>query len=196
MKFTPEHLIKDGRFRILFDSSDKETQELVIKKLGELLDGSVYTEESNYGHLCNLYSALAFCLVFEAQGKSRKEGIETVKRAMYDYLVPERRKMEQLAAEGKFIDYIKGSMPPRFGSPVAFGWDVDFEEKNDKEFVMTVNSCMYCKIFKEYGIEELTPVFCGVDDLLFKDLPGAGLEYTQQMGCGGNICDYVFKNYR
>ena len=164
-----------------------------MDELNGLLKDSKYKEEANYGHLCNLYPALAFCRVYEKLGKTRQESIEAVKSAMYDFLAPERRKMEELAAEGRFIQYIKSSMPPRFGNPPAYGWDVEFEDKGDREYVMTVRKCIYCSIFKQYGIEELTPVFCGVDDLLFKDLPNGGLYYTQQMGCGGKECDYVFR---
>lgn len=58
---------------------------------------------------------------------------------------------------------------------------------------MTTRGCIYCKIFAKYGIFEMVKVFCSVDDLLYSDLPGADFLYTEQLGTGGKMCDYIFR---
>ncbi len=54
-------------------------------------------------------------------------------------------------------------------------------------------SCIYHQIFSKYGMPEMTAVFCKVDDILYSELPKAEFLYTEQIGRGGSMCDYTFK---
>ncbi len=40
---------------------------------------------------------------------------------------------------------------------------------------------------------EFTAVICQVDDMMYSELPRAEFIYTQQIGRGGDMCDYYFK---
>lgn len=51
----------------------------------------------------------------------------------------------------------------------------------------------YHDIFSKYGMPEFTAVFCQVGDMMYSELPRAEFLYTQQIGRGGDMCDYTFR---
>lgn len=58
---------------------------------------------------------------------------------------------------------------------------------------MITHKCIYQQLFAKYGMPEMTARFCKVDDILYSDLPRAEFIYTQQIGNGGDMCDYSYK---
>lgn len=193
MKYLPEKMIKKSRFYVLYNNSDDRAKRFVTEKISRYIaENPEYCDSKNYGHLCNLFSALAYEEYFE-QSCPRAEAIEKIKAAMYEYLKPQIAKMQRLSENMLFIPFLKLTMPLKFRRTCGYGWRIEYPKADKNEFSMTTRECMFCKIFAKYGIFELAEIFCKVDDLLYSNLPGAEFLYTEQLGTGGSMCDYTFR---
>lgn len=194
MKYIPQQLIKKSRFRDYFLSLEKEEQERTLGILERLiLENSEYTDEKNYGHLCNLLTSLALVQMHEQSGKTRQESQEMVANAMYRFIEPQKKAMKKLASHGWFVPVLKKVMPAKFGRNLGYGWDVILPKAPKDEFVMITRKCIFYEIFSKYGMPEMTAKFCKVDDILYGALKRAEFLYTGQIGTGGKQCDYTFR---
>lgn len=193
MKYIPEKMVSRSRFSDLYNNSETFAKHFVIDKIScYISENPEYCDNKNYGHLCNLFSALAFEEFFE-QSCSRAEAIEKVQKAMYKYLEPMVGKMRRLSENPIFIPFLKCTMPLKFKCTCGYGWKIEYPKTDKNEFAMTTRECIYCKIFAKYSIFEMAKIFCIVDDLLYSDMPGAAFLYTEQLGTGGKMCDYIFR---
>lgn len=187
-------MIMQSRFRDFYGEWSERDKLRLCGKMSELIAGnSDYTDDNNYGHLCNLLTALAMVLVLEESGKTRSEAEKAVADAMYKFLEPTKASMEKLASHGCFVKLLKLTMPIKFAHTLGFGWDVEFPKCPSDSFTMITHKCIYQQLFTKYGMPEMTAVFCEVDDLMYSTLPRAEFIYTEQIGRGGSMCDYTFK---
>ena len=101
--------------------------------------------------------------------------------------------MKKLASYGWFVRLLKISMPLKFKKTLGYGWSVEFPKCPSDTFTMITHKYIYQQLFAKYGMPEMTARFCKVDDILYSDLPRAEFIYTQQIGNGGDMCDYSYK---
>ncbi len=65
MKYEPIKMLRKSRFVDLYNGTEAKVQSNVIEHIQKLLkENEEYTNSGNYGHLCNLFSALAFCILY------------------------------------------------------------------------------------------------------------------------------------
>ena len=193
-KYDPEKMISKSRFRAFYATWEPNDKLHLISRMSQLLEeNSEYADAKNYAHMCNLITALAMEQVLEESGKSRREAQETVANAMYDFLQPTKKSMQKLASHGWFVQMLKITMPIKFCNTLGFGWDVEFPKCPGNTYSMITRRCIYHDIFSKYGMPEFTAVFCQVDDMMYSELPRAEFLYTQQIGRGGDMCDYTFR---
>lgn len=194
MKYVPKKMIKKSRFKDFYLTLDNDVRKNVSSNIDKLInENPSYTDKKNFSYLCNLFTSLALEQVFEDIGKSRKESIEIVKNAMYKYIEPQVEEMKKLSKSKYFIPFLKVTMPIKFKLTLGYGWQLEFPKASADEFKMTTHKCIFSEIFSKYNIPEMTAIFCHVDDILYKNLPGADFIYTEQIGTGGKVCDYTFK---
>ena len=192
-KYDPEKMIAKSRFKDFYNELKKEEQLRLTALMTRLIkENSEYADSKNYGHLCNLITSLAIVLMLEENGRSRKEAEDIVAAAMYKFIEPQIDVMQKLASNGWFVGLLKISMPIKIRNTLGYGWNVEFPECPKDTFSMITHSCIYHQIFSKYGMPEMTAVFCKVDDMLYSELPRAEFLYTEQIGRGGNMCDYTF----
>lgn len=193
-KYDPEKMIAKSRFRNYYAAWEPNNKLHLISRMSQLLEeNSEYADAKNYSHLCNLITALAMEQVLEESGTPRREAQETVANAMYDFLRPMVPKMQKLASLGCFVRILKITMPIKFGNTVGHGWEVEFPKCPGDTYSLITHRCIYHDIFSKYGMPEFTAVFCQVDDMMYSELPRAEFIYTQQIGRGGDMCDYSFR---
>lgn len=187
-------MIANSRFSTVYHTWDDTAKKQLSAVLARLIkENPEYTDSKNYGHLCNLLTSLAMVMVLEQNGKTRDEAEKAVADAMYEYIKPQIASMKKLAGNSWFVRFLKITMPLKFKMTLGYGWDVEFPECPKDTFAMTTHKCIYQQIFAKYGMPEMTAVFCKVDDILYSNLPKAEFLYTQQIGNGGSMCDYSFK---
>lgn len=100
---------------------------------------------------------------------------------------------EKMIAKSRFRDYYAAWEPD--DKLRLLGRMSQLPEEN-REYADRKNysrRCIYHDIFSRYGMPEFTAVFCQVDDMMYSELPRAEFIYTQQIGRGGDMCDYSFK---
>lgn len=196
-KYTPVRMMQNSRFRnyirTLPDMQYQETIRILERLISE---NSVYTDQKNHAHLCNLLTCLALVMMHETSGMTRKESQAVVSRAMYDFIQPQIRSMQRLSRHHWFVPMLKWMMPLKFRLTLGYGWRVTYPACGRHEFKMITHECIYAKIFSDYGMPEMAAVFCKVDDILYQNLPCMDFIYTQQIGTGGAVCDYTFRTVK
>ncbi|MBQ8781965.1 MAG: L-2-amino-thiazoline-4-carboxylic acid hydrolase [Oscillospiraceae bacterium] len=192
--YRPEKMITQSRFKDYYNQLDEKERLRLTTVMAQLIkENSEYADSKNYGHLCNLITSLAIIIMLEENGKTRKEAENIAAEAMYKFIEPQIAVMKKLAGSSGFVGLLKIFMPIKFRNTLGYGWDVEFPKCPKDTFSMITHSCIYHQIFSKYGMPEMTAVFCKVDDILYSKLPRAQFLYTEQIGRGGNMCDYTFK---
>ena len=81
----------------------------------------------------------------------------------------------------------------RLGFP-AEGWEMEPVENSADCIAFNVRRCIYVDTLASYGAPELTPVFCGGDDVMFPALaPSITWERTMTLGRGDDRCDFRWR---
>lgn len=193
-KYIPAQMIRKSRFITFFETwSENEKAQLIAQMNRLIKENQEYADSKNYGHLCNLLTSIAMIMVLEQNGRTREEAEKEVSEAMYEYIKPQIVSMKKLAGHGWFVRLLKITMPLKFKKTLGYGWNVEFPKCPSDTFTMITHKCIYQQLFAKYGMPEMTARFCKVDDILYSDLPRAEFIYTQQIGNGGDMCDYSYK---
>ena len=193
-KYIPAQMFRKSRFITFYETwSENEKAQLIAQMNRLIKENQEYADSKNYGHLCNLLTSIAMIMVLEQNGRTREEAEKEVSEAMYEYIKPQIVSMKKLAGHGWFVRLLKISMPLKFKKTLGYGWSVEFPKCPSDTFTMITHKCIYQQLFAKYGMPEMTARFCKVDDILYSDLPRAEFIYTQQIGNGGDMCDYSYK---
>ncbi len=194
MKYKANKMLKKSRFIDLSKKLNKEEYEITLKYIDKLIsENKEYTDKANYEYLCNLFSSLGLVWMYMEKGKTKEESQKIVFDAMYEYLRPKVKSMQNLASHKFFVPLLKKIMPLKIKKTCGYGWDIEFPKTHKYKFSMTTNKCIFAQIFTKYGMSEMTKGFCAVDNLMYSELPHTKFYYTQRIGEGGKYCDYSFE---
>jgi hypothetical protein len=73
------------------------------------------------------------------------------------------------------------------------GFDIDYLEKSEERIAFDIRGCFYLNTLTQYGIPELTPVFCAADEAMAELFPSSiRFKRTQTLGRGGELCDFRY----
>lgn len=194
MRYNAKKMLRGSRFKDFSKTLSADELEKTIKNMDRLIEENVeYTDKQNYAHLSNLFSSLALVWTFIDEGKSKEESQRIVFDAMYRYLEPKIPTMEWIAKHKWFVPLLKWMMPKKFKRTCGHGWKITYPKAPKNEFSMITHLCIYADIFRKYGMPEMTKGFCKVDNLMYGSLPKTRFSYSERIGEGGKVCDYVFK---
>ena len=74
-------------------------------------------------------------------------------------------------------------------------WGTRWVEDSARRIAYNTLSCPYVTSLKDYGVPELGPFYCQIDDWMGEMLPpGIRFRRTQTLAKGGTLCDYSFEN--
>lgn len=108
-------MVVQSRFKDYYNKLDEQEQRRLTTIMARLIkENSEYADPKNYGHLCNLITALAMIIMLEENGKTRKEAEEIAAAAMYKFIEPQIASMQKLASNSWFVRFLKISMPIKF----------------------------------------------------------------------------------
>ena len=193
MEYTPLNLIKDGRFRLLYENESDNIRNDIEQRLSRYIEECPYKDDKNYGHLCNLLTVMAVYEALQNKGLSKDEAIEEIKKAMYTAVEPMRIKNVEEAKKEGYIEKIKAEHRQEMLDTYGAGWELEFPECDADEFTYLVKKCIYNETFKRYSYPELGPLFCHVDEILNGDLEKIDFTYTGQLCVNSKPCDYRFR---
>jgi hypothetical protein len=129
-----------------------------------------------------------------AENMDREAALELAKKCISARVASRRRANKLL---GKFPFFyallrlalrlqIRLEYPPE-------GWKLEWTVDSSESIGINMYSCIYLNTLTQYGVPELTPVFCQLDDLLLEGIsPFVRWQRTQTLGTGGTLCDFRF----
>jgi hypothetical protein len=83
--------------------------------------------------------------------------------------------------------YLEHRYPPE-------GWTIERVADNDECLAFNVYRCFYLDVLTAYGAKALTPLYCGIDELLYRRLPPSiTWERTSTLGRGAEHCDFCWR---
>jgi hypothetical protein len=106
-----------------------------------------------------------------------------------------RRRMAFLGRFPFFYHLIRLLVRPmmRNNFPSA-GWDLEWIEVSSQVVAFDMHSCFYLDTFRAYGAEELTSIYCRLDDAIYDGVsPYVRWERTKTLGRGNECCDFRFR---
>lgn len=187
-------MIKNSRHVNYFATLDKSIQDDVLDKIDKLVqEEREYCDKGNYGHLCNMFSAIAIYEVLQDHGMAEDEAFKTVSEEMYKFLQSYKQKFQKLSKKSWFWSVMKKIIPLGFKKGSGIGWRYTwFDNQPKNEFKFETNECIYAKIFKKRGLEKLGPMFCKCDIINYGELDGIDFQRTKTLCYGDEKCDFRF----
>ncbi|MDH5373351.1 MAG: L-2-amino-thiazoline-4-carboxylic acid hydrolase [Acidimicrobiia bacterium] len=77
------------------------------------------------------------------------------------------------------------------------GWQVEWLETSRHRIAFDITGCFYLDTLTHLGAQELTPVYCRVDDILYDGVsPELTWRRTTMLATGGERCDFRFERLR
>ena len=75
------------------------------------------------------------------------------------------------------------------------GWKLTWIEDNQERIAFDIQDCFYLNVLKAYGVPELTPIFCHLDDIFNENKSATILwQRSTTIGRGDVGCDFCWVN--
>ena len=150
--------------------------------------------EKHFGE--NILPILVLYLVLKEDHSSPQNVLELTRKVTDEMYSIGRKRMAFLGRFSFFYRLIQKLTPQMMKS--AFpkeGWDIEWLEVSSKRVAFNMHACFYLDSLTKYGAPELTPVFCGLDDLIYDGVsPHLRWQRTMTLGRGDAYCDFRFIN--
>ncbi len=150
--------------------------------------------EKHFGE--NILPILALYLVLKEDHSSPEDVLELTRKVTEEMYTIGRKRMAFIGQFPFFYRVIQKLTPQMMKS--AFpkeGFDIEWLEVSKKQVVFNMHACFYLDSLTKYGVPELTPVFCGLDDLIYDGVsPHLRWQRTGTLGRGDAYCDFRFIN--
>jgi hypothetical protein len=162
----------------------------------------LYRARTHYDHPAlrkhleeNILPGLALYRVLCDGGYDEAEALQLTERMLAVDLLRQRRPLVLLGRLPFFFSLLRAvthrfmgrNFPPQ-------GWQVEWPDEGRDVVAFDMKSCFYLDVLTEYGAPELTPVYCGLDDLVYGDVsPYVRWDRTRTLGRGDDCCDFRFR---
>jgi hypothetical protein len=175
--------------QIIQKTNDRYAQLFTERKL--------YPQRALQQHLDgNIIPGIALYQALLADKDTLADADKVIDIVFQDWGITSRRRMEQI---GKLPFYYgllrrvaKRIMRKNFPEQ---GWDIQWLEVSDEEIAFNMHRCFYLDVLTEYGVPQLTPYYCQIDDLIYADhSPRVIWARTKTLGRGDDCCDFRFVN--
>lgn len=146
----------------------------------------------------NMLPAIAIYLAFKEYGATADKAYEYTDEVMQISRIKMRDKNQPLGrlpfGYALFRAFCKPVMNKQYP---AQGWEVEWKQYNKREIHFDMKTCIYHDTTKRYSCEEICPLFCANDDVIFTGYqPAVVFERSGTIARGQAVCDFHFKNPR
>lgn len=195
--YRAKKMIRKSRHFPYYSTLEPPLREAVLREMDQLIrEEQAFCDSGNYQHLCNLFAAIALYQVLRQQGKPKEEALHILAEELYRFILPGRDRFRRLAKRFWFWPVMKKLIPVGFRLGSGVGWRYTwFPHQPRDQFQFEVNECIYQKIFRKRGLEELGPIFCKCDVIQYGQLPGIDFQRTGTLCHGDEMCDFRFVKY-
>ena len=185
-------MVAASRFEGLYAQDAACTRERGLERIARITaENPDIAVAPNYGHFCNLSFALAYYFVHTEAGEDADEVLDRIATYMYDFVQAKHRaNQEAFAREG--LAHVTGHTIPVMMEMEGHGWHTTVVEDTDETVAYDIEQCIFATLCPAYGVPELGPIFCHVDDIVLGDLPGVVFEREGTLCLGQHACDFRF----
>lgn len=192
--YIPSVMIQKGRYRVLFHELAQSIRGQVLINMEHLIrKEQLLCDEGNYGHLCNIFSAISIYEVLQKNGKTKEEAYKIVSEAMWKELEPTKKFYQKIFKIPGVFFLMQKMMPAMFAKSCGRGWEHVWFPNKKKQFYFEVKECIYAQLFQKYDVPELGPMFCQADEINFGHLQGIKFIREGTLCKGDEKCDFLFE---
>ncbi|MDO5714498.1 MAG: L-2-amino-thiazoline-4-carboxylic acid hydrolase [Tissierellia bacterium] len=172
-------------------------QEKVMKRLEILVqEHSNENQERQRITYQRIYPLIGAVQVKMEEGLSKEEAIKEVQEAFYEnYVYPSLKSLKRFFSIPLlykfFIPLSIKLVRKRLKVEIGFLYNISQEEKNESRY--DIIKCPYHEICCDYGLPEMTDIFCTSDDIIYTSVHNnIVFERSKTIGRGDDICDFHF----
>lgn len=145
--------------------------------------------------LVSAAQSLALYKVLKRHHRSLEEIGRLAYQAEEEYLTNNRDLIPPMT-NPKCIFYVKRAAEESLKKRYPEDWVYEFIEGNEEfDFGTYFTECGIQKFFHEHDADEFTPYLCAMD-MIMSECGNLGLERTQTLAEGGEMCDFQYKGGR
>ncbi|MEW6406798.1 MAG: L-2-amino-thiazoline-4-carboxylic acid hydrolase [Chloroflexota bacterium] len=145
----------------------------------------------------NILPAIAAYSTLLADGSDPQTALQILDQLLEAQIEPERRMYRFWGRFPFFFDMIRFMLKPIMKTQYPQRWNVEWLDLGPDAVGLNCHACFYLDALTEYGLPELTPHFCRLDDLLAAEAaPSVRFERTQTLARGGTMCDFRYVRVR
>lgn len=179
--------------------AEKVNKHVIDRKMQIDVERTRYTHRALEKHFVNnILPGIALYLVLQEETSITEDALELTRKILNKLFDGDRKRMV-FVGRLPFLYWLAQKMIPwimKHDYPSA-GWQTEWLEVSKKQVAFNIHSCFYLDTLRHYGVPELTPVFCGLDDLVY----GEASKYVRwqrqnTLGRGETLCDFRFINPR
>jgi hypothetical protein len=189
---------QEGLTRALGPEKTAEIVDNVGLRYGQLFDERRrYENNALQRHLDeNILPGLALYQVLRDDGYAEDKALEIAGGAFEAWGDRQRRTMAMMGKLPFYYGAIRLLVRPMMSRAFPCqGWDIAWREVSAQVVAFDIQRCFYLDTLRAYGVEELTSIYCDLDDLIYEGVsPHVAWERTRTLGRGDDVCDFRFRN--
>jgi len=192
-KYEGKAMARAGRYSDYLPTLPEEEKQELYRRIDTLVkENSEYCDKGNYGHLCNIFSAIALYALLQERGRSKEEAFEIVSTEMWNYVEKGAVKVRKVLKPW-MLKLMGKIVPLGFKKGSGYGWEYAWLESTRQTLRFECRKCIYAPIFSKYGMSELGPMFCHADDINYGQLKGIRFTRHHTLSKDGQPCDFLFE---
>lgn len=186
----------DKRFRKFRKYVNEETYEAGLEQLRGMFEEQRALVSKNEHVRERIYPVIALAKGLERNGWTREQAMDKASAIFLDSRVYPSvrvfRRILRLPGIWRLVIPLAEKLVPGSYNEDQ-GFDIEYLAADRENFRFNVRACPYWKYCSEYGLPELTEVFCSSDDISYGEMhPCLLFARSQTLGRGGALCDFDF----
>jgi hypothetical protein len=140
----------------------------------------------------NILPGVALYQILREDEREMNEALSVVEHLFVQGTRSAQRPIQLLARLPIFFRVLRAVTPGVLDKsfPVD-GWDIEWVENSPDSVAFNMHRCFYLDMCTQYGVPELTLVYCKLDDLLYDGIsPNVRWERTGTLARGDEVCDF------
>jgi hypothetical protein len=188
---------------ILGELGEVTTTEVVQEsrnRYRELLDGRhLYANRALRNHLeRNILPGIALYQTLKSGEGTEGQALQLAELAFHEWGMASRQTMTRVGRLPFFYWLLRVTAKPmmRRNFPEE-GWEIKWVEISSEQTSFNMRSCFYLQVLEDYGVPELAPLYCSVDDAIYEGVsPYVKWARKRTLARGDEYCDFRFVRLR
>ncbi|MDR0424725.1 MAG: L-2-amino-thiazoline-4-carboxylic acid hydrolase [Clostridiales Family XIII bacterium] len=186
--------LRKGGLKTVYAALPKDIRQQVAQRYEALIRENPQTDKSLIRHVHGaILPAIAIREVLPENGYDKDECIRLIRASALDNARPMQKVFSAAGRLPFFFAFFrvmcKNAMPLMFSDG---GWAFQWKTNSKTAIEWDCTQCIYHDLFVQYGVPELTPIFCECDDVIYGNIPTARWGRSKTIGRGADVCDFRF----